>query len=59
VVMTLQDAAVAVFVVAGATVLVRRLVRSLRPHDDATCPNCASGAAACAKPTPTPTAHDA
>lgn len=56
--MTLQDAAVAVFVVAGASVLVRRLVRSLRPaNGDAACPNCASGAAVCAKPAH-PTTHD-
>lgn len=50
-VMLLQDAAVGVIVAAGAAVLVRRLIRSVKPASgDAACPNCASGVAPCAKP---------
>jgi len=52
-IMTLQDAAVAAFAIVGAGLLLRRVLRSMRPSDSgAPCPTCASGAAACAKPTP-------
>lgn len=59
--MILQDAAVAVFAVAGVAVLLRRVMRSMRPSDSgAACPTCASGAAACAKPVlPPPARTDA
>ncbi len=56
--MTLQDAAVAAFAIAGVVTLGRRLMRSLRPSTSgAPCPTCASGAAACAKPMSSPSAE--
>jgi len=57
-IMTLQDAAVAAFAVAGAAVLLRRVVQGLRPSaSGAPRPTCASGAAACAKPAPPTPVH--
>jgi hypothetical protein len=50
-VMVVQDAAVAAVAVAGAAVIVTRLVRGMRKRDsDAACPSCASGESTCAKP---------
>jgi hypothetical protein len=56
--MTLQDAAVAAFAIAGAAVLLRRVIKGMRPSaSGAACPSCASGAAACAKPAPATPPH--
>ena len=53
--MTGQDVAVAAVALAGAALLGRRLLRSMRPSaDGAPCPSCASGTAACAKPVAVP-----
>jgi hypothetical protein len=44
----IQDAAVTVFAIAGAAILVRKLTRAIRPKTAAACEHCPSGAAAVA-----------
>lgn len=55
--LTLQDAAVGMIAVAGAAVLVRRIVKSMRPSSGDGCPNCASGTP-CAPTTTPPVKHE-